>query len=196
MIMSNATREKIILAMLSLGEEKGLSNVSLSDISMAVGIRKASIYSHFDSQEAIVDAMVSYCQNILGSKDFKVDFKAAGPQQLLQSLVESFLETFAEEPLCSFFSIIQQQRMFSPRFREIHRKLVFMITARIRVALEYCIQRSWLSIADSDAASDLLCAQVLQCLCDAIVPDPSHDMDWELDRLVSGMLVLFADNGS
>ncbi|MBP5552042.1 MAG: TetR/AcrR family transcriptional regulator, partial [Spirochaetales bacterium] len=69
-----STREDIITAMLDLGEEQGLSNVSLSDIALEVGIRKASIYSHFESQQALLDATVLYCRDILKQKSFSVDF--------------------------------------------------------------------------------------------------------------------------
>ena len=71
-----STRDDIISAMLNLGEEKGLANVSLSDVALEVGIRKASIYSHFESQQAIIDAMLQYCHEEIGKRSFLVDFKA------------------------------------------------------------------------------------------------------------------------
>lgn len=189
------TKEEIVLSLLVLGEEKGLSNVSMADIAMAVGIRKASLYSHFESYQALLDATVTYCQEILKNKTFVVDFKAKDAQSLLESLVDSFLETFAESPLCSYLSIIQQQRMFDETFERLYTSLLFMVTARIRVALEYCVQRSWLDISDTDIASDYFASAVMQCLCDVIRQDrknPSQNhTDWELDRLVQGLLTLF-----
>ena len=71
-----ATRQDILDALLTLGEANGLENVSLSDIADEVGIRKASIYSHFESQQQIIEEAAEYCRRILGSKDFNVDFKA------------------------------------------------------------------------------------------------------------------------
>ena len=68
------TREEIITALLSLGEEKGMANVSLADIADEVGIRKASIYSHFESQQALVDIMILHCRKELSTKTFDVDF--------------------------------------------------------------------------------------------------------------------------
>ncbi len=189
-------REEIITAALTLGEQKGLSNVSLSDIADQVGIRKASIYSHFESQQVLIDSLVEHCQQVLKEKRFAVDFKAKDAQSLLVSLVNSFLETFAEPPLSSYFSIVQQQRMFDRRFSELNDQLVFMMSARIRVALEYCVQRSWLDIKDTDIASDFFTSAVMDCLCDVIVSyrtrDPQFDADWELDRLVDGLTTLFS----
>ena len=187
------TREDLINALLSLGEEKGLSNVSLSDIAMEVGIRKPSIYSHFESKEALVDASVLYCREQMKSRSFPVNFKAPDAQSLLASLVDSFLMTFAEAPLSSFLSITEQQRMFDPRFAEVRNQLVSMIGARIRVALEFCVQRSWLDIRDTDIASDFFTSAVMECLCNVISPQQGEktDTDWEIDRLVDGLLELF-----
>jgi len=187
--MSN-TRQQIIDALLSLGEQRGLANVSLSDIADEVGIRKASIYSHFQSQQAMVDGMVSYCQQVLQTRSFKVDFKAKDAQSLIEALVDSFLGTFAEKPLSSYLSIVQQQRMFDPSFAQQAKKLTAMVGARVRVALEYCVQRSWLDIPDTDIAADFFTSAVMDCLCDVIAGN--NDDDWELDRLVDGLIVLYS----
>lgn len=189
------TKEEIILATLQLGMEKGLNCVSISDISMAVGIRKSSIYSHFESQQAIIDAVINYCQDILEKKNFIVDFKAKDPQSLLVSLVNSFLDCFGEAPLSLYWASVQQLRLVDDRFAQIWEKLSFMITARIRVALEYCVQRTWLDIPDTDIASDFFSCAVSECLTNLIAEDKKtpgrKDTDWELDRLVDGLLVLF-----
>ncbi len=185
-----ATRDDIITALLNLSEEKGFSNVSLSDVAKEVGIRKASIYSHFESQQAMTDAMVMLCRDELQSRSFTVDFKAKGVQSLLESLLDSVLSTFTEPPLSSFFSIIEQQRMFDGRFLELHREIVTMISARVRVALEFSIQRSWLDIKDTDIASDYFTSAIMDCLCDIIAG--TDDSSWELDRLIDGLIELFS----
>ncbi|MCF0261352.1 MAG: TetR/AcrR family transcriptional regulator [Sphaerochaetaceae bacterium] len=192
---SKDTKTNIILALLELGEEKGFSNTSLADLAQVVGIKKASIYSHFESFKDLTDSTIKYCQNLLASKNFIVDFKAKNAEDLLSSLVDSFLMTFAEKPLCSYFAIICQQRLFNQDFEDLYNNLVNMITARIRVALEYCIQRSWLDIKDSDIASDYFASALIDCLCTVIMNNknkPSrNNTDWELERLVQGMLSLF-----
>ena len=181
------TREEIITAMLNLGEEKGLANVSLSDIAMEVGIRKPSIYSHFESKEALVDAAVLYCRNLLRKADFKVDFKAKNAMILLVSLFDSIIDVFAQKPISSFFSIIQQQRLFDETFTAEEKTISSMINARIRIALEFCVQRSWLDIKDTDFASDLVTAAVLNKISDVL----SSGAEWETDRLAEGLIELF-----
>lgn len=187
----STTKENIILALLDLGQENGLSNVSLSDIAKVLGIRKASLYSHFESSQAMIEAMLSYCQDLLRKKSFVVDFKAKDAQSLLVSLANSFIDTFLEKPLSSYLCIVEQQRLFSSLFHEHYRNLMSMFNARLRVALEYCIQRSWLEIPDTDLASDIFASSLMQGILD-ILSESDHEVaDQVLDRMVQGLLVLF-----
>ena len=181
------TREEIINALLSLGEEKGLANVSLSDIALEVGIRKASIYSHFESQQALVDAMVIHCRNQLKQRTFDVDFNAGDAHRLLVSLFDSIITVFAEKPVSSFFSVVQQMGMFDEDFANENRMMASMINARIRIALEFCVQRSWLDVRDTDFAADLTTAAVMRKICEVL----SEDAEWETDRLADGLISLF-----
>ena len=52
------TKQEILEASLELFSVQGFEATSISQITNAVGIRKASLYSHFDSKQAILDAIV------------------------------------------------------------------------------------------------------------------------------------------
>ena len=52
------TKQEILDASLELFSVQGFEATSISQIAGAVGIRKASLYSHFDSKQAILDAIV------------------------------------------------------------------------------------------------------------------------------------------
>ena len=52
------TKQEILEASLELFSVQGFEATSISQIADAVGIRKASLYSHFDSKQAILDAIV------------------------------------------------------------------------------------------------------------------------------------------
>ena len=183
-----STREDIITALLNLGEEKGLANVSLSDIALEVGIRKASIYSHFESQQAMVDAMTIRCRDQLKQKTFNVDFKAKDAHSMLVSLFDNMIMVFAEKPISSYFSVVQQMSMFDEAFANENRLMASMVNARIRIALEFCVQRSWLDIRDTDFAADLVTAAVMRKICAVL----SEDAEWETDRLADGLIELFS----
>lgn len=52
------TKQEILEASLELFSVQGFEATSISQIASAVGIRKASLYSHFRSKQAILDAIV------------------------------------------------------------------------------------------------------------------------------------------
>ena len=52
------TKQEILRAALELFSVQGFEATSISQIADAVGIRKASLYSHFESKQAILDALL------------------------------------------------------------------------------------------------------------------------------------------
>ena len=52
------TKQEILEASLDLFSVQGFEATSISQIASAVGIRKASLYSHFENKQAILDALV------------------------------------------------------------------------------------------------------------------------------------------
>ena len=52
------TKQEVLEAALELFSVQGFDATSISQIAGAVGIRKASLYSHFESKQAILDALV------------------------------------------------------------------------------------------------------------------------------------------
>ena len=51
------TRREILDADLGGGPGTGLTGLTLRDVATRVGMRRTSLYSHFDSKRAIYDAM-------------------------------------------------------------------------------------------------------------------------------------------
>ena len=62
------TKREILNAALDLFSEKGYESTSVSQIAAAVGIRKASLYSHFGGKREILDALV---KEVLGDYEKK-----------------------------------------------------------------------------------------------------------------------------
>ena len=52
------TKQEILEASLELFSVQGFEATSISQITNAVGIRKASLYSHFENKQAILDALI------------------------------------------------------------------------------------------------------------------------------------------
>ena len=52
------TKQEILDAALELFSVQGYEATSISQLAEAVGIRKASLYSHFENKQAILDALI------------------------------------------------------------------------------------------------------------------------------------------
>ena len=58
MTAKGTTKQEILDAALELFSVQGFEATSISQIAEAVGIRKASLYSHFENKQAILDALI------------------------------------------------------------------------------------------------------------------------------------------
>ena len=73
------TKKEIIEAALELFSVQGFEATSISQIASAVGIRKASLYSHFENKQAILDELVKEVleqyanHSIFARKDWEKD---------------------------------------------------------------------------------------------------------------------------
>ena len=57
---SNENKCKIIKAALSLINEKGFDNVSVSEITEAAGVSKGAFYIHFKSKEDLIEQQINF----------------------------------------------------------------------------------------------------------------------------------------
>jgi AcrR family transcriptional regulator len=90
-----ATRAEILEAAQALMREHGVAGLSLRDLGQKVGMRAQSLYSYFDSKEAIYDALFAegfkqYLELRRGTKvtgDARADFRA-GSRQFFEFCLE------------------------------------------------------------------------------------------------------------
>jgi AcrR family transcriptional regulator len=90
------TRTRILRAARRLFDEKGLEELSLRSVARIVGITPMAIYRHFDSKEALVDALV-----LDGLAQWSARVDALPPAKGLakmEQIGEAFLDFALEEP--------------------------------------------------------------------------------------------------
>ncbi len=150
------TKHKMIEAYLSLGIETGFENISLSRITCAVGIKKASFYSHFNSFSQLEDDSVSYCMEKLAENDFRLNTKADNMRVLFEYLFGNLTDLFSDSAVYGLYCMASQKRSYNKKYNDIFTLLENMVNSRILVALDYCVQRSWTNIMDTDSLALLL----------------------------------------
>ncbi|MDD6263389.1 MAG: TetR/AcrR family transcriptional regulator [Clostridiales bacterium] len=80
------TKQEILRAALELFSVQGFEATSVSQIADAVGIRKASLYSHFENKQAILDALV---EEILARYAERSIFAGADREKTADSLPQT-----------------------------------------------------------------------------------------------------------
>ena len=71
--MAKDTRERILAAALELFSERGFAGTNIRELSASLGMGKSSLYRHFESKEAIwnalLDEMIAYYDAHFGSSE-------------------------------------------------------------------------------------------------------------------------------
>ena len=110
-------KEEIIYATLELAAEYGLKSLSMSQIAEKVGIKKPSLYNHFESKEALIKEMYELIrekskENIsVNSFDFIKDKSA---EEILKAAVLNYKKMVSDENLIRFYKVICSERTINP----------------------------------------------------------------------------------
>ncbi len=71
--MANVTKERILAAALDLFSQKGYEGTNIRELSASLGLVKSGVYKHFESKEAIwnalLDEMITYYGRRFGSPE-------------------------------------------------------------------------------------------------------------------------------
>lgn len=98
----SATRSEILTAAWDTARERGLANLTLREVADRVGMRPPSLYSHFDSKNALYDAMFGQAwSECLAVMTECVRNLPDTPRGVLRSLAATFFD-FCVEDLARF----------------------------------------------------------------------------------------------
>ncbi|MFI0349948.1 TetR/AcrR family transcriptional regulator [Actinomadura sp. 9N407] len=87
-----ATRREIVDAAWEVARESGLSQITLREIARRVGMRSPSLYSHFDSKNAIYDAMFAQAYSDLRRAFNALELPAEPGRRSLLMVAELFFD--------------------------------------------------------------------------------------------------------
>ena len=109
-------KEEIILATLDLASLYGLKSLSMSQIAERVGIKKPSLYNHFDSKESLIKEMYKYIrekskENLsLSQVDYNDYMKDKSAYQILSGYVSNYKKMVSNEKMFKFYKVIYSER--------------------------------------------------------------------------------------
>jgi AcrR family transcriptional regulator len=120
------TKEKIFDVSIELFSQKGFDAVSVREIAREVGIRESSIYNHYHSKEAILDAITDYFISELTQSSEQgeelEDLISQGPDMFFEVGSRSFIERMSSAKNEKIWRIIAIEIFHNEKIRNFFRK--------------------------------------------------------------------------
>jgi AcrR family transcriptional regulator len=97
-VRHEATKRRILAAAWDLAREQGLAGISLRDLAARVDLRQPSLYTYFDSKDALYDAMFAegYRQLLDATKDIEL---AGDARDHIRVMARIFVDLTLDEPV-------------------------------------------------------------------------------------------------
>lgn len=115
--MSGDRKEEIVMAALALASERGLGGVTMDGIAEKVGVKKPSLYNHFSSKEALVEAMYKNLrsqarenQRIPWQMDYTELFRGKTAVEILEMAVMNYRKMNSDPDMRVFYRVIYSER--------------------------------------------------------------------------------------
>ena len=158
----NISQEKIIQAFLASAFEKSAGATSLSDIADYLEIKKASLYNHFQSRDAMYDAAVYHCGKCIEKISFlpeksleNIKTNKSSASQNFKKLITRYFELYDSEPLFQVYTFIHTEQYFNAEALQIVEKEVKKISEEITTILKNLMEAKKLPEKTDKATKEL-----------------------------------------
>ena len=118
------SQEEIVMALVDISFFKSAGATSLSDIADKLGIKKASLYNHFENREAIVEGAFKFCSDYLGAinilpPDLNAVTKKYSAASVIKGIMDRYFKMHEKKPLFQIYTFVESQKYFSRTAAEI-----------------------------------------------------------------------------
>lgn len=152
-------KEEIIEATLTLASVYGLKSLSMSQIAESVGIKKPSLYNHFDSKESLIKEMYNYIrekskENLsLSQVDYSEYMKDKSAYQILSGYVSNYKNMVSNEKMFKFYRVIYSERTTNSDAAEIIVEETNKMIEATKLLFKYLKESKKLDIDNIDISS-------------------------------------------
>ena len=205
MMEKTSTKQAILEAALELFSVQGYEATSISQIADAVGIRKASMYSHFDSKQEILDALV---QEVLEEYDkrsifacadwddpaFTGDKQSLTPDTALQLILRQVRYILHDPQIRKSRKLLTIEQFQNPKLCALQTKQNYTDVMRFFTGLvRFLIRRGELKTGDPEIMAAQLCLPVTVWinLCDR-EPEREEEVTELIERHVRQFFEIYA----
>lgn len=149
MTRKNISQEKIINAFLFCAFDKSAGATSMADIAEYLGIKKASLYNHFESREIMYEKTMNYCKRSLGGIAFLPEkyitpdlFEKNSIFEVFNNLIKRFIQFYEVEPFFQIYTFIHSEQYFNKDAASIVDDEIFRIELGVsQILLRYCVEK-------------------------------------------------------
>ena len=194
------TKREILEASLDLFSVQGFEATSISQIASAVGIRKASLYSHFENKQAILDALVKdvleqYAEHSIFAKadweqyDDAEDKPAFTPEAAAQMILGQIRYILHDPYISKARKMLVMEQFRNPELAKLQTKQNYTDVLRYFTGLvKYLIRSGVLAEDDPEIMAAQLCLPISTwiSLCDR-----EPDREPEVMELVNRHILQF-----
>ena len=173
-------KEEIILSTLDLASHYGLKSLSMSQIAESVGIKKPSLYNHFDSKESLIKEMYNYIrekskENLSNSSINDEEYmKNKSAYEILSGYVQNYKNLVTNEKMFNFYKVIYSERTTNKKACEIIVEETNKMIEATKMLFNYLNMSKKLDIDDLEVCS-ISFAMTIHSL-----------IDYELDQKMTG----------
>jgi AcrR family transcriptional regulator len=132
------TREKIISAVLNIAFSQSAAGTSLSDIASSIGIKKASLYNHFENREAIFSSVCAFCAQFMDSnayipQDYETSIKKYAPAVVLKGIVRRYIKIYEKDLPLRIYAFIASEKYFLKDAAGVYRQEREKIASQVKI---------------------------------------------------------------
>ena len=147
MSKKNISQEKIIQAFLTSAFERSAGATSLQDVAASLEIKKASLYNHFESRDAMYDASIAYCSENISKVEFltpklleTLAARKSSGQAVIKKLISRYFSLFDSEPLFKMYVFVHAEQYFNVKALKIVQGQSEKIAEDIKTIFAECIK--------------------------------------------------------
>ncbi len=165
------SKDDIIKALLDEAFMRSAGETSLKDISDKIGIKKASLYNHFESREDIIKQTFASCAEYIEAitftpKDIDAVTKKYPAQVVFKGIVNRYFKMHEKAPLFQIYTFVESQKYFSSDAAKIIEKQDAKILSDTQTVLKSLVSFGKLKISDEaiKGASRWFCSGIKNML--------------------------------
>ena len=123
--MANDTKERILEAALEMFSQNGYARTNIRELSASLGLVKSGVYKHYESKEAIwnalLDQMIAYYADRFGSAD-RLPPVPDSPEDLTRLTMRMVNVTVHDKKIAMTRKVLTLEQFRDPRARELATK--------------------------------------------------------------------------